>query len=130
MLFIFRQINSTQRVLRRACTSLSFFCATLLVSTGTAQTPGVMKEATALNRPVYLLSNDKLEIAIVKRGGSMLRVLIQGDAGGLSPFGNPELVPSVPENRKLRGSMVGHFVAADGFGSPSREERAAGIAMH
>ena len=130
MLLIFRQINSTQRVLRRTCASLSFFCATLLVSTATAQTAGPMKEATVLNRPVYLLSNDKLEIAIVKQGGSMLRVLIQGDSGGLSPFGNPEMVPSVPNNRKLQGSMVGHFVAADGFGSPSREERAAGIAMH
>ncbi len=89
-----------------------------------------LKEESVLNRPVYLLSNDKLEVAIIKQGGAMLRVLLQGDAGGLSPFGNPELVPSVPANRKLQGSMVGHFVAVDGFGSPSQPERAAGIAMH
>ena len=82
------------------------------------------------NRPVYLLSNDKLEVAVVKTGGSMLRLLIQGDSLGLSPFGNPEMVPQVPDNRKLQGPMVGHFVCVDGFGSPSPEERAAGLAMH
>ena len=60
----------------------------------------------------------------------MLRVLIQGDSQGLSPFGNPEMVPEVPDNRKLQGPMVGHFVCVDGFGSPSNEERAAGLAMH
>jgi hypothetical protein len=26
--------------------------------------------------------------------------------------------------------MVGHFVCVDGFGSPSKEEAAAGLAMH
>jgi len=130
MLRDFRPTDLRQRALRHAGAALSFFCSTLFVTGAMAQTPGPMKEATVLNRPVYLLSNDKLEVAIVKKGGSMLRVLIQGDAGGLSPFGNPEMVPSVPENRKLQGSMVGHFVAADGFGNPSRDERAAGIAMH
>ena len=28
---------------------------------------------------------------------------------------------AVPANRKLQGSMVGHFVAVDGFGSPSQQ---------
>jgi hypothetical protein len=99
-------------------------------SVALAQTEVPLKEASVLNRPVYLLSNDKLEVAIIKQGGAMLRVLLQGDAVGLSPFGNPEMVPAVPANRKLQGSMVGHFVAVDGFGSPSQQERAAGIAMH
>src|SRR3954464_2475599 len=130
MLHVFPPTNLKPRVLRRAGAALLFFGASLFLSAATEQTAGPMKDATVLNRPVFLLSNDKLEIAIVKQGGSMLRVLIQGDAGGLSPFGNPEMVPSVPDNRKLQGSMVGHFVAADGFGNPSRDERAAGIAMH
>src|SRR4051794_28858457 len=111
MLHLFPQSNMTHRVLRRAIAALPFFCATLLVAPAIAQTAGPLKEATVLNRPVYLLSNDKLEIAIVKQGGAMLRVVIPGDSGGLSPFGNPEMVPSVPDNRKLQGSMVGHFVA-------------------
>ena len=95
-----------------------------------AQTAPALKEGTVYNRPVYFVANDKLEVAVVKQGGSMLRILIQGDSQGLSPFGNPEMVPQVPDNRKLQGPMVGHFVCVDGFGSPSVEERAAGLAMH
>jgi len=95
-----------------------------------AQTSSVVKDATVYNRPVLLLGNDKLEVAIVKQGGSMLRIQIQGDPEGISPFGNPELVPSVPDNRKLNGPMVGHFVCVDGFGPASKEEAAAGLAMH
>src|SRR4051812_4719400 len=108
MLHLFQQTNLRQPQLKRACAALPFFCATLLASPAIAQT-AAPKEATVYNRPVYVFSNDKLEFAIVKKGGSMLRVLIQGDSGGLSPFGNPELVPSVAENRKLQGNYVGHF---------------------
>ena len=68
-----------------------------------AQTSSVVKDGTVYNRPVLLLGNDKLEVAIVKQGGSMLRLQIQGDPEGISPFGNPELVPGVPDNRKLNG---------------------------
>jgi len=67
--------------------------------------PSVVKDANVYNRPVLLLGNDKLEVAIVKQGGSMLRIQIQGDPQGISPFGNPELVPGVPDNRKLTGPM-------------------------
>ncbi len=101
-------------------------CAAALL----AQPAPVLKEGTVYNRPVYLVGNDKLEVAVVKQGGSMLRIVIQGDPQGLSPFGNPEMVPQVPDNRKLQGAMVGHFVCVDGFGSPSAEERKAGLAMH
>jgi hypothetical protein len=95
-----------------------------------AQTAPAVKEGTVYSRPVLLVSNDKLEMAVMKQGGSMLRILIQGDSQGLSPFGNPEMVPQVPDNQKLQGPMVGHFVCVDGFGSPSAEERKAGMAMH
>ncbi len=107
--------------------SASFLLAVISCA---AQTSSVVKDATVYNRPVLLLGNDKLEVAIVKQGGSMLRIQLQGDPEGISPFGNPELVPSVPDNRKLSGPMVGHFVCVDGFGSPSKEEAAAGLAMH
>jgi len=95
-----------------------------------AQMPPGVKEVTVYNRPAVQVENDQLEVAIVKQGGSMLRIRIKGDAQGISPFGNPELVPTVPDNRKLMGPMVGHFVCVDGFGPPSKEEAAAGLAMH
>ncbi|MFL6446714.1 MAG: hypothetical protein ACJ746_03370 [Bryobacteraceae bacterium] len=95
-----------------------------------AQSPSPVKEATVYNRSVMLVANDKLEVAVVPKGGSMLRILIQGDPEGLSPFGNPEMFPQVPDRRKLQGPMVGHFVCVDGFGSPSAAEHAAGLSMH
>ncbi len=108
-----------------------FAAALLCAGVGVlAQTPPSVKDGTVYNRPAVLISNGKLELAVAKQGGSMLRVLIQGDPQALNPFGNPELVPSVPDNRKFQGAMVGHFVCVDGFGSPSREESAAGFAMH
>ena len=116
---------------KRARIALRVPAALLLAAASSfAQTPAVVKDANVYNRPVLLLGNDKLEVAIVKQGGSMLRIQIQGDPQGISPFGNPELVPGVPDNRKLTGPMVGHFVCVDGFGSPSKEEAAAGLAMH
>ncbi|HUP03240.1 MAG TPA: hypothetical protein VMU19_04590 [Bryobacteraceae bacterium] len=102
-------------------------CATAAAQ---AQPSLTLKEGTVYNRPVYFISNDKLEVSLVKQGGSMLRILLQGDSDGLSPYGNPEMVPQVPANRKLQGTMVGHFVCIDGFGNPSPEERRAGLNMH
>lgn len=120
-----------QRSRKRASISTRFFTSLLLaVISCSAQSVPVVKEANVYNRPVLLVGNNKLEVAVVKQGGSMLRIQLLGDPEGISPFGNPELVPSVPDNRKLKGPMVGHFVCVDGFGSPSKEEAAAGLAMH
>src|ERR1035437_3897744 len=116
---------------KRAHIAIPVLASLLLAAISSpSQTSSVVKDATVYNRAVLQVGNDKLEVAIVKQGGSMLRILIQGDPQGISPFGNPELVPGVPDNRKLNGPMVGHFVCVDGFGSPSKEEAAAGIAMH
>lgn len=102
-----------------------------LVCAASAQTPTPeLRSATVYSRPAFLISNDKLEMAVAAQGGSILKIVIQGDSTGLSPFGNPEMVPGVPENRKFQGPMVGHFVCVDGFGPPSAEERKAGLAMH
>jgi hypothetical protein len=121
-----------QRASKRGSVPIGVFAAALFCACVCAlgQTAPAPKEGVVYNRPVFLVANDKLEVAVVKQGGSMLRILIQGDPQGLSPFGNPEMVPQVPDNRKLQGAMVGHFVCVDGFGSPSAEERAAGLAMH
>ncbi len=121
-----QQVTTRQRTSKLLSAALLCACAGVLL----AQTPSVVKEGTVYNRPVLLLANDKLEVAVVKQGGSMLRIRIQGDPDGLSPFGNPEMVPQVPDGRKLQGTMVGHFVCVDGFGSPSAEERKAGLQMH
>ena len=75
---------------KRAPIALWALAALLLAAVSClAQTPSVVKDANVYNRPVLLLGNDKLEVAIVKQGGSMLRIQIQGDPQGISPFGNP-----------------------------------------
>jgi hypothetical protein len=94
------------------------------------QAQSILKDATVYDRHAVLLSNDKLELAVATQGGSIIRLSLQGDPKKISPFGNPELVPSVPDNKKFQGPMVGHFVCVDGFGPASREERAAGMPMH
>ncbi len=123
-------VPTKPRFPKRAAAAVSVLLAALFCAAALAQSPVTLKEGTVYNRAVYFIANDKLEISLVKQGGSMLRLQIQGDPVGLSPYGNPEMVPSVPDNRKLTGTMVGHFVCVDGFGNPSPQERAAGFQMH
>src|SRR5689334_21754883 len=73
MLHVFPQTGLRQRALNSVFAALPLFCAAALASPAMAQTAGP-KEDTVYNRPVYVFSNDKLEFAIVKKGGSMLRV--------------------------------------------------------
>ena len=92
---------------KRAAIALPVLASLLLAAISSpSQTSSVAKDANVYNRAVLLVGNDKLEVAIVKQGGSMLRIQIQGDPEGISPFGNPELVPGVPDNRKLNGQKV------------------------
>jgi hypothetical protein len=126
----YQGVPARQRFPRGGGVAAPVLAALLSACGALAQTSPAVKESTVYNRPVLLVSNNELEVAVVKQGGSMLRILIQGDSRGLSPYGNPEMVPQVPDNRKLQGPMVGHFVCVDGFGSPSADERKAGLNMH
>ena len=62
--------------------------------------------------PNLVLSNDRLELTMLGTGGTLSRlVLREGE-----PF-NPL-------------AAIGHFLALDGFGAPSDQERAAGMPFH
>jgi hypothetical protein len=90
----------------------------LLASVAWAQAP-----------PVFVVSNDKLELSVATQGGSMIRLLLQGDPEKLSPFGDPEkltLNPAPPRPVQV----LGHFVCVDGFGPVSPQERKAGLSQH
>jgi hypothetical protein len=59
-----------------------------------------------------VLSNDRLELTIQGTGGTLAKLLLrEGDP--LSPL-----------------ATMGHFLALDGFGAPSEQERAAGMPFH
>ncbi len=59
-----------------------------------------------------VLENDRLELSIGLTGGRFLRLVLRDD---------PRLSPL---------AAMGHFLALDGFGAPSDEERAAGMPVH
>src|SRR5437867_3484762 len=59
-----------------------------------------------------VLANDKLELTIRPTGGTFSKLLLR-DAEPLSPL-----------------ATIGHFLALDGFGAPSEQERAAGMPFH
>jgi hypothetical protein len=94
------------------------FLLLIVASLATAQAPS----------PV-LISSDKLELAVDPQGGSMVRLLLQGDAEKLSPFGDPsKLTLKSPPPRPLQ--VLGHLVCVDGFGPPSADERKANLPQH
>jgi hypothetical protein len=80
-----------------------------LAASGRAQAP---------DRPAFLLSNDKLELAIARQGGAFIELVLRDDPSRFSPYGAREYRP------------YGHFLCVDGFGPVSPEERAAGFPGH
>ncbi len=62
----------------------------------------------------YTISNDRLSISIVKQGGAFQRLFLLDDPGKRSPL----------------SATHGHFLCADAFGPPSKEERDAGFPSH
>jgi hypothetical protein len=62
--------------------------------------------------PAMVLANDRLELTIQGTGGTFSKLLLR-DGDPVSPLAN-----------------IGHFLALDGFGAPSDQERAAGMPFH
>ena len=60
------------------------------------------------------VSNDKIELTVLLRGGTFSRMVLSSDPEKLSPLA-------------VGG---GHSLCLDGFGSPSKEEMAAGMPFH
>ena len=108
---------------------------------------GSVTATTFEGRPAKLLSNDKLELTLMTQGGTLAHLVLKDDPEHLSPLWDPGQFPpaaggGAPGGRAQdggaagrgaqggRGGVQGHFVAVDGFGQPSAEERAAGMPQH
>ncbi len=76
----------------------------LVVVAGSAQ--------QASRPPDMVLTNDRLELTVQGTGGTLSKLLLR-DGEPLSPL-----------------ASMGHFLALDGFGAPSDQERAAGMPFH
>src|SRR5262249_22138877 len=75
-------------------------------------------------QPGTQLANGKLQLVILTKGGSIASVVMSDDPEKLNPMWN-----TVGRGGEFNG-INGHFVAVDGFGQPSAEERAAGLPQH
>ena len=94
------------------------FCTAALIL---AQAPSPAKFG---NQAGTLLSNGKLELIVLTKGGSVASVVMSDDPEKLNPMWN-----TTGRGGDFNG-INGHFVAVDGFGQPSAEERAAGLPQH
>jgi hypothetical protein len=82
-----------------------------LTSSASAQ---ALKRDSLNGRPVIKMANDKIELVLRAVGGSFMSLTLKDDPTKFSPF----------------STGLGHFIALDGFGPPSRPEAAAGLRNH
>ncbi len=85
------------------------------------------------NRPALVIGNSRLLFTVLPKGTTIASVVQRDDVSLLSPLWNPIRMArelGTPQGEANRGSGFGHFLCLDGFGSPSAEERAAGLPGH
>ncbi len=92
-----------------------------------AQTPPA---TTFEDRPGVVLSNDKLELVVLRRSGAFVNLVLRDDPDKLNPLWNPVRFAREAGQRAPERIAFGHFLCADGFGPVSAEERAAGLPGH
>jgi hypothetical protein len=101
----------------KKCFVLSVFTTALMF----AQVPSTTNFG---GQPGTILSNGKLQIVVLTKGGSIASVVMSDDPEKLNPMWN-----TLGRGGDFNG-INGHFVAVDGFGQSSAEERAAGLGQH
>ena len=97
---------------------------------GEASADGQAPETSWESRPAVVLANDKLQVTVLKQGGSFAELVLKDDPGHLSPLWNPVRFAREEGRRLPEGAGLGHFLCVDGFGPVSPEERAAGMPGH
>src|SRR6266851_4970920 len=110
---------------------LSPFTLLCLAGAALAQSPDslFLKDSTFEEIPAVLLSNDKIELTVLTKGGALAHLILRDDPGKMSPFWAPMRFAR-ETGRKHGGFSAGHFVCVDGFGPVSAEERDAGLSGH
>ena len=101
----------------KKCFVLSIFTTALVF----AQAPSTTNFG---GQPGTILSNGKLQIVVLTKGGSIASVVMSDDPEKLNPMWN-----TLGRGSDFNG-INGHFVAVDGFGQSSTEERTAGLGQH
>lgn len=107
----------------------------LFAATVAAQPPEPIARGTYEGFPSVRISNRTLTLTMLVQGTAFADLVLSDDPELLSPLWNPfrmarELAASGVNATPPAHNPAGHFVCIDGFGPPSAEEKAAGLAMH
>ena len=98
----------------------------LFLACGAVASAQSTQEITFAGQPATLLSNDKLQVTVMTQGGAIASVVLADDAKKQTPMWSG----GAARPGSTFTGILGHFVAVDGFGQPSAEERAAGLPQH
>ena len=90
----------------------------------------IAQEATFEGAPAIPFSNNRLQLLILPQGSSIASLVAKDDARKLNPLWNPMRLARESGQKAVFRWGTGHFLALDGFGSGSAEERAAGLPFH
>lgn len=94
------------------------------------QTGVTLRSGAFEGQDATILSNGRLELAILTQGSVILSIVITGGGERLSPLWNSlRLAREAGRDAPFDG-VFGHLVCGDGFGQPSAEERATGLPQH
>ena len=79
------------------------------------------------DQPGLLLGNDKIQLTVLTQGATIASLTLADDDEQVNPLWNPFRLARESGRRYTFDGLAGHFVALDGFGDVSPEERAAGV---
>ncbi len=88
------------------------------------------QNATFEGHPAVTLSNDKLELLVLKQGASVASVVLRDDPAKRNPLWDPARMAREATGRSNFNTGTGQFLCVDGFGGVSNEEKAAGLPGH
>ncbi len=81
-------------------------------------------------RGAILLSNDRIQLVVLKTGGSFPEITLADDPERTNPMWDSIRADREQGRPERATGAVGHFVCVDGFGPPSAAEREAGLEGH
>src|ERR1700728_1294917 len=88
------------------------------------------QNASFEGHPAISLTNDKLELLVLKQGASVASVILRDDPAKLNPLWDPARMARETTGRSTFNPGTGQFLCVDGFGGVSQEEKAAGLPGH
>jgi hypothetical protein len=86
-----------------------------------------LREGTYRGRPAWILSNSRVELTVLARGGAFARIVLRDDPNSINPLWDAFAQDEAQRQPLRTNGETGHFVCVDGFGPSSAEERAAGM---